>query len=202
MSNNQMCSHCGSLFSLAYRISKSRAARPKYCSKVCLSRSQSLRADRVKWNRFKSRIDVRGEKECWPWLGRTSPCGYGLFDLDGKPHLAHRLSYFAKFPDGDRDKCVCHSCDNPPCCNPNHLWIGTALDNIADMNAKGRRATIPVRRGQEASKTKLNEQDVIEITASKKPNKELARAYGVTAAAIWNIRRGRSWRHITGIDRT
>jgi len=78
--------------------------------------------------------------ECWPWMGARDRNGYGRYRMNRKPFLAHRLAWlFARTPGetlDDRD--ILHRCDNPPCCNPFHLWAGTAADNVADMFNKGR----------------------------------------------------------------
>lgn len=91
---------------------------------------------------FWSKVAVGGPDECWPWtMQRKGKVGYGVVSVNGYPALAHRIAYL--FDSGfipDDVPFVLHCCDNPPCCNPDHLWLGTAADNYADMVAKGRAA--------------------------------------------------------------
>lgn len=96
-------------------------------------------------NRFWSKVDVRGKDECWLWTGAHTPDNYGLITTgsrkDGSRKLvyAHRLSWEiknnSKIPS---DLFACHSCDNPSCVNPIHIWLGTNLDNMRDAKNKGR----------------------------------------------------------------
>ena len=75
---------------------------------------------------------------CWEWTAYRDPLGYGRLNVDGVPVLAHRLAYeleHGAIPDG---MCILHRCDNPPCVNPDHLWLGTQADNSLDMASKGR----------------------------------------------------------------
>lgn len=75
---------------------------------------------------------------CQEWLGYLNPGGYGQFQVGGKARIAARVSYElykGKIPEGT---IVCHSCDNPACVNPEHLWLGTYKDNMVDMISKGR----------------------------------------------------------------
>lgn len=86
-------------------------------------------------------VERGDEGECWEWQGSTNEHGYGRVKVGGRPgpvQLAHRVAWElinGAIPDG---LCILHACDNPPCCNPSHLFLGTKADNTADMIAKGR----------------------------------------------------------------
>lgn len=85
-------------------------------------------------DRFWRRVKKAEGGSCWEWIGSRTPSGYGRLG----EHYAHRLSFQLNngiIPEG---KCVCHSCDNPPCVNPQHLWVGSMRDNIMDRDKKGR----------------------------------------------------------------
>ena len=93
--------------------------------------------------RFLERIQVGGQDECWPWRGKSSSHGYGALTvrLAGRKITlrAHRVAYsIASGADIPPGFMVCHTCDNPPCCNPHHLFVGRSADNVADMVTKGR----------------------------------------------------------------
>lgn len=88
------------------------------------------------WQRFWSRIEKT--ESCWIWKGSTNGRGYGHFRYDGKLRYTHRLAYtycVGPIPGG---LLVLHKCDNPPCCNPGHLFLGSHKDNIQDAIQKGR----------------------------------------------------------------
>jgi len=102
---------------------------------------QFIHTKRPLEERFWEKVDVRGPDECWPWTRKHNPKGYGQFRKD-KMVQAHRMAWEltnGPIPDGLD---VLHTCDNPPCCNPHHLFLGTNDDNMRDMNSKGRHGNI------------------------------------------------------------
>ena len=132
------------------------------------------------------------DSECWGWLGTTDKDGYGRFTKKGKQTLAHRAAYelyIGPIPEGIK---VCHTCDNPPCTNPAHLFLGTTLDNKTDSVNKKRHA-----HGETAAACKLSEAQVLAILEDPRSYIEIANAYAVAYITICRIRRGRGWRHIT-----
>jgi hypothetical protein len=98
------------------------------------------------------KVDKRGPDECWPWTAGSNKTGYGTIQAEDKsrPFLVHRVAYEAVTGPIPAGMCVLHRCDNPACCNPAHLWLGTQLDNIADMNAKGRHGNVGRKMSAEA----------------------------------------------------
>ena len=90
---------------------------------------------------FFDRVDVRGEHDCWPWIGYIASTGYGSLGFEGTKITSHRLSYAINIGPIPAGLYVCHSCDNPRCVNPSHLWLGTNKTNIEDALKKGRLAT-------------------------------------------------------------
>lgn len=88
--------------------------------------------------RFWDKVDIKGPEECWIWKASVKSNRYGQFRFNKKNTGAHRVAYILTHGEFDNNLDVCHTCDNPPCVNPNHLWLGTTRDNILDMTKKGR----------------------------------------------------------------
>ncbi|MDH0157304.1 HNH endonuclease [Stutzerimonas stutzeri] len=141
-------------------------------------------------SRFWSKVNKQTTSGCWEWTKSLRTGGYGAFRVDGKTSMqyAHRVAWMlvnGEIPDG---LYVCHSCDNRKCCNPSHLWLGTAKENQMDMAAKGR---------THSHQKKLTEQDVLEVRrryASGETTTQIAGCFGVTRSAIYRIATGRSRR--------
>lgn len=148
-------------------------------------------------DRFLAKIDKNGPNGCWLFTGARLPKkigGYGWAHWQGKRMGAHRIAYMLFKGEITEGLEVCHTCDNGPCCNPDHLFLGTHADNMGDCRAKGR-----YTHGEANKKSKLKEPQVREIIALKGSgihHDELGRRYGVGGSAIWNIWIGHTWAHI------
>ncbi len=152
--------------------------------------------------RFWSRVDIREPHECWEWKAYRDPLGYGRFRMDGtrQPTTAHRASWEISFgPIGDTRLFVCHHCDNPPCVNPDHLFLGTQKDNLIDMDSKGRRGNYD-HSGEGNPAAKLTREDVIEIRrllALGEMQKDVADKFRVSRSLISGISRNIVWRKVS-----
>jgi hypothetical protein len=143
--------------------------------------------------RFWAKVDVRGVNECWPWMGGTDKDGYGRFSIgDATYYRAHRVSK-AIAHGISHDFMACHKCDNPPCCNPFHLFSGTGLDNQRDMISKGRKRAA---RGESVGSSKLSSDDIINIRADDRTQTAIAADYGVSQSLVSGIKHKTRWSHI------
>lgn len=146
-------------------------------------------------NRFWSYVNKLGPDDCWEWNGARQKFGYGVLNIKGEIHLAHRMS--AGFAGMDTyGKHVCHKCDNPPCVNPNHFFIGTQKDNTMDAWNKGRLPKPPVMPGEKNPAAKLSEKEVLYAMNSKDPSRKVGRKLGVSKTTILRIRNGKNWKHL------
>ena|SRR5688500_3393173 len=139
-------------------------------------------------NDFWVNIDKNANGGCWHWMGRVQRGGYGEFCLNGKNQLTHRLSYtltYGEIPDG---KIICHKCDVRICCNPDHLFVGTASDNKIDCLVKGHH-----------SQAKLNPDKVREIRVKRlkgTSTRVLAKEFNISRRTIKDILKGTRWAHV------
>jgi len=147
---------------------------------------------RQKIDAFRSAIMEFTEGNCWEWVGRLDPTGYGIIDIRQVCFTTHRFS-FAIFNGREPKKFVCHHCDNPKCVNPDHLFEGTQTDNMHDCSVKGRFGD---RRGEMNACRKLSDMAVREIRASSRTLKALAHQYGVSESAIFQAKSYQTWAHV------
>ncbi len=143
--------------------------------------------------RFLGKIKQGKDTECWEWTCNKRG-GYGRFKVEGKLYTATRLMWRLSRGTDPMGHLICHTCDNPSCCNPAHLFLGTDADNNADKEQKAR-GKHPV--GKDNGLAKLSEEDVINIFTSSGSNRVLAKKYHVTDVAISCIRHRKTWTHIT-----
>jgi predicted XRE-type DNA-binding protein len=148
---------------------------------------------RLRWQknppekRFWEKVNKRGPNDCWLWTGATAGRGYGFLRIKGKrvqvTKFAHEL-FKGPVPKG---MMVCHTCDNPPCVNPAHLFAGTSLDNVRDCIEKGRAA---------ANASRLRAKDIPRIRvldSMGETQREIARLYGVDQSTISHVLDGSTW---------
>lgn len=147
---------------------------------------------RINEERFWAKVDVRGDDECWPWTATRHQRGYGLVSVkvgdERSSFTSSRVAYalgagLKEFP--PREQQVCHSCDNPPCCNPAHLFLGTSKENLEDAALKGRLAQ------------KLTEADVEAVLGSDETPDVRAERFGISTSMVGKIQMGRTWTHVT-----
>jgi hypothetical protein len=141
--------------------------------------------------RFWRKVAKTSVDACWPWNGSRKHF-YGLFYINRKQAQAHRVAWeltFGKITSADLF--VCHRCDNPPCVNPAHLFLGTASDNNRDKDEKGRGVSL---RGEKSGSSKLTEAQARDAKYGGKPVDQLAREFSVTPGCIHNIRSGVTWK--------
>lgn len=180
------CAVCGTHFT----IKQSHAHTRRFCSRSCYVASVHLRADDFEtyfWKR------VRKTPTCWEWTGIRGTAGlrYGIVRRphDGiKDEVAHRTSWRMHFGEIPAGMFVCHHCDNPICVRPDHLFLGTQIDNMADMARKERQAH-----------RKLTAEDVREIRRrhdSGESQSSIAADYPISRRSIGKVTQRLNWRHV------
>ena len=150
---------------------------------------------RVFWSR------VSKSDDCWEWTAGRSTTGYGRFSYVGQSINAHRFVYEVVVGPIPKDGFVCHHCDNTGCVNPDHLFLGTAADNSADMVQKGRAArNANPRYGTDNSSAKLDPEKVREMRRLRFDDeweyRPIAAKFGVTPRAAWSAINRKTWAHI------
>ena len=175
------------------------------CSRACSTLARRKQSVESLPERFWANVAITGDLfSCWLWTGGLFGTGYGQLSVASVPAYTHRISWelhFGSIPDGLH---VCHHCDNPPCCRPDHLFLGTQKENARDRENKGRnnfqRRPASRPRGSLSGTAKLTESDVAEIRRSGYlmgvTKASLGRAYDVSETTITAILSRRIWRHV------
>ncbi len=149
-------------------------------------------SERGKMKRFWDKVDKRGPDECWLWTAWKDKDGYGRMWLDGKKPQATRVIWASVNGPIPAGLFVLHKCDNPPCVNPAHLFLGTVQDNAEDMMSKGRQS-----KGEKNGRAKLTRQQAMDIRANyalcRVTQAELGARYGIPQTQVSRIVRNESW---------
>jgi len=153
----------------------------KYCSAECA---------------FWRWVEKKSKTECWEWIGTRFHHGYGRMKFRRKVWYASRFSWELHNGQIPTGKIICHHCDNPPCCNPNHLFCGTYKGNADDRDRKGREIFL---KGEDHWSAKLTEENVRTIRSMYESGirgKELEGAFGLVKGYGWRIAMGKAWKHV------
>lgn len=157
--------------------------------------------------RFWPQVDRRGSDECWPWIGYADRHGYGRISigLDAQGGAvqvpASRAAWMLANDRYPGDLLIRHRCDNPPCCNPAHLELGTHADNNRDCRERGRHKAA---RGEAVGGVQLTEDQVREIVTLRGEGltlKDIAARFGVHFGTVQHVLLGKTWAHVTGLPR-
>lgn len=146
---------------------------------------------------FQDRVMVDPKTNCWVWMFARTRKGYGRYFHNKRAHRGAWEAVNGPIPEG---MFVCHKCDNPPCCNPEHLFLGNHEDNVQDKVSKGRQA---FQRGTLNGRSVLSEHDVsiIKLLSGLGVRKHLlATLYDVSEGAVSDIRGQRCWAHVNALE--
>lgn len=169
-----------------------------YCKKI-LPQLEG-RAGELRMMRFWSKVDMRGPDECWEWQGSINRNGYGSFKLSSYNTVtASRMALIGSKMTEPEGLAVLHRCDNPPCCNPAHLYFGTQARNNQDKLERNRWRAGD-HSGVNNPRAKLSEQQVVEMIGYFRlgmSNKEIAARLPVSHSTVSLIRLGKMWRPTT-----
>lgn len=189
----KFCELCGIEFTPKNRWGK-HFKNTRFCSKKCSNyvtgQGNCTTVESKLWPRLKI-----SDSGCWEWQGGKDKDGYGSLRW-GKEQRSHRVAWILSFGPIPNGLQVLHHCDNPPCCNPIHLFTGTSDDNNKDMIRKGR-SNPP--RGERAGTAKLTTQDVLEIRRLHSEGivqRKIAEMFAVGFKAINKIVLRQRWKHI------
>ncbi len=147
-------------------------------------------------DRLWAKVHRLGPEDCWEWQAGRFDTGYGAFCVDGQNRGAHRVVYQLECGPIPGGLLVCHSCDNPPCVNPAHLFLGTSADNTADAAAKDR---LTFHRGEANGQAKLDDMKVLEIrrrVAAGELHREVAMDFDISCPLVSRIVARKVWTHV------
>lgn len=150
-----------------------------------------------------SKVDKKGEDECWPWLGVLNHQGYGRVQIGDWQYYAHRVIFNLANPEQidlkapkqtDEKGFLLHTCDNPSCCNPKHLWVGTHRENMEDKVRKNRQKRFPTDTGPRCKLTMTQAREARQLRKDGIPTRELAKRFGISLPSMKTLLAGKSYK--------
>lgn len=190
-----VCIYCNKDFYYLRSVKKTGTA--KFCSRPC--KTEWARKPENRLNKSKVHYEknvIKNKEGCWGWNGSFVNAGYGQSILNNRTIHASRMSWIihnGQIPEG---LWVLHKCDNPPCTNPQHLFLGNSKDNTQDMIKKGRKYNC---KGSDVHFSKLNEEQVKQIRIRLSNGEKavnLSKEFGINQAALSAIKHKRTWKHV------
>lgn len=184
----KICAHCRQPFEQGDKP-RANFLKAKYCGRACYVAFHRFTPERSA-AAFWSKVNKDGPNGCWVWGGYCQRFGHGWL---GRLGLAHRYAWELLVGPLPKDKCLLHHCDNPPCVNPSHLYIGDRKANGTDAAKRGR-----TTRGERNWSVKLTTEQVLEIRSLRGavPVTEIARRYGIGQSTVSHILNRQSWKHL------
>lgn len=189
------CQRCGAPFSA--KPSEIARSNRSFCSTRCFSdarRGVAVATPGRFWRK------VEKTQGCWIWTGAKKTGGYGVAIRNGRQIGAHRLAWQLTYGPIGAGLEVCHRCDMPACVRPDHLFLGTHAENMADMKQKGRGRMVREQRGEANRYARLTDAKVREIRAlyaQGQTKAGLGRLYGVNEFTIRCVVERRTWKHVS-----
>lgn len=193
MSFTNTCPGCGVVFE------SDRRGR-KFHSKKCSAQHREYAVEPLP-SRFARLVDRRGDDDCWNYTGATQGFGHGIITIwtgrrQSHSEKAHRVAWEIANGPIPAGLCVCHKCDNPPCCNPAHLFLGTSAENNQDRARKGRSVNA---KGEQHGNAKITADIVRELrqrVAAGESFSSLGREFGIDYSNVSLIAKRKAWAHV------
>ena len=188
-----ICSYCGKKFTDYF--CKHKNARNVCCSVEC-KHKKLLNTTEKFWHKVNKNGPVceRLGTRCWEWTGGKDTDGYGEMMFEKKMSKSHRLSWIFAYGPIPKGLCVCHTCDNPKCVNPSHLFLGTNQINTLDRTMKGRSAHNTKGKNGMAKTTEDQAIAIREIYKTGKTTTSIAASFGISRREVNNIVSGKAWK--------
>jgi hypothetical protein len=189
----KQCERCGTPF-------KGQRSSSRFCSIVCAN-TRNWKSPR---DRLFDKVDKNGPVPqhraelgpCWDWTAARLSSGYGLFLLNKVQTTAHRAAWILTYGAIGDGLQVMHKCDRPSCVNPEHLELGTQLDNMRDMVRKGRSAKTRGEQKWSAKVCSCAVRAMRILWQEGVSQKEIAKRFGVDCSSVSKTVRGRQWKHV------